>query len=99
MYSSVSSTLISSFGSAGALGARAVRLRASGNRIAMPATRMGHSRRLQRSIDGDTHNFNTDPERIEFVALAFAEVIILIMPLLVVEADPDFFLVRRHLDL
>src|SRR5260221_2207747 len=51
------------------------------------------------SIPRDAPRFDADPERVELMAATLAEMIVLIMALLVVEADPDFFHVLGELDL
>src|SRR5947209_18669193 len=49
-------------------------------------------------IDNRPHDLNPHPQRVELVAAAFAEVVIEIAAALVVEAEPEFFLVLGQLD-
>src|SRR5437870_4650228 len=50
------------------------------------------------SIDDGAHDLDADPERVELVLSATAEVVVLVPALLVVEADPQALLVVGHLD-
>ena len=45
------------------------------------------------SVGNRPNDFNPYPKRIQFVAAAFAEMIVVVMPFQVVKADPDSFLI------
>src|SRR5215831_5663403 len=51
------------------------------------------------SINYCPHDFDAQPHWIELVTLAFAEMVVVVAALLVVEADPELFLVLAELDL
>src|SRR5437867_2726206 len=50
-------------------------------------------------IHSDSYYFNPHPERVEFMTAALAEVIVLVAAALVVEAEPELFLVFAQSDL
>src|SRR5262249_35215323 len=50
------------------------------------------------SIHGDPHDLDADPEWIAFMPETLAEMVIEVPAPLVVEADPQLFLVLRQLD-
>src|SRR5207244_1605936 len=54
--------------------------------------------RLFLIYDG-SHHFNPHPERIKLMTAAFAEMIVLIAALLIVEAEPELFFVLGEWDL
>src|SRR5262245_36467251 len=51
------------------------------------------------SIHNDSHHLDADPQRVEFMALALAQMVVQVTARLVVEADPQLFLVLGQLDL
>ena len=51
-----------------------------------------------RSVHDDTNHLDAHPERVELVAASLAEVVVTVAAALVVEADPEFLVVLRHLD-
>ena len=51
------------------------------------------------SIYRNAHHFNAHPQRIKFVALTLAEMIILVTAFLVVKTKPHLFLILGQLDL
>src|SRR5262245_50975194 len=55
--------------------------------------------RLGRSVHDSADHLDTDPERVELVAAAPAQVVVAVAAALVVEADPEAFLVLRQRNL
>src|SRR5262249_61354835 len=77
-------------------------LRAAVPRAASPSAVLapeGKAELSDKSIHDGAHDLDTHPQGVEFVAKAFADVIVVIAAALVVEADPEFFLILSQPDL
>ena len=64
-----------------------------------PASRVKRAKTVIGEALDDADDLDADPERVELVAKALAEVIVLVAAALVVEAEPEFFAVPGQLDL
>src|SRR5262245_7376057 len=72
----------------------------SESRGKLPSTSSGGTAPTRgRSVHDDADDLDADPERVELVTAAPAEVVIQVAAALVVEADPEAFPVARQLDL